>query len=145
MTADDMALTETLRLAISDPGATTLRLPNENISAWSARAVERILADRLAAVQHPSPEGANVVQRIVNAWDCCGTCAGGVLAVHVREAIESAEAERDAARAELAALRERVEAMRRVLDDELANLADDGARLSHAVVRRMEAALGGQS
>lgn len=35
-------------------------------------------------------------------------------------------------------LRER---MQRVLDDELANLADDGARLSHAVVRRMEAVL----
>ena len=32
-------------------------------------------------------------------------------------------------------------AMRRVLDDELANLADDGARLSHSVVRRMEAVL----
>jgi hypothetical protein len=27
-----------------------------------------------------------IVQRIVNAWDCCGTCAGGVLAAHVREA-----------------------------------------------------------
>jgi hypothetical protein len=24
----------------------------------------------------------NIVQRIVNAWDCCGTCAGGVLASH---------------------------------------------------------------
>lgn len=31
--------------------------------------------------------------------------------------------------------------VRRVLDDELANLADDGARLSHSVVRRVEAAL----
>lgn len=40
--------------------------------------------------------------------------------------------------AELTAERERV---RRILDDELANLADDGARLSHAVVRRLEAAL----
>lgn len=32
-------------------------------------------------------------------------------------------------------------AMQRVLDDEIANLADDGARSSHAVVRRMQAVL----
>ena len=30
-------------------------------------------------------EGDNIVQRIVNAWDCCGTCAGGVLARYVAE------------------------------------------------------------
>lgn len=29
-----------------------------------------------------SGEEPSVVQRIVNAWDCCGTCAGGVLAAH---------------------------------------------------------------
>jgi len=27
----------------------------------------------------------NTVQRIVNAFDCCGTCAGGVLAAAIRE------------------------------------------------------------
>lgn len=39
-------------------------------------------------------EAPNVIQRIVNAWDCCGTCAGGVLARHVadREAAARAEA-----------------------------------------------------
>lgn len=25
----------------------------------------------------------HIVQQIVNAWDCCGTCAGGVLARYV--------------------------------------------------------------
>ena len=34
---------------------------------------------------HAPIEGADVVQKIVNAWDCCGTCAGGVLAAHVRK------------------------------------------------------------
>lgn len=33
--------------------------------------------------------------------------------------------------------------VRRALDDELANLANDGARLSNSVVRRIEAALDG--
>lgn len=32
----------------------------------------------------------NVVKRVINAWDCCGTCAGGVLAQHVREQIDAA-------------------------------------------------------
>lgn len=36
-----------------------------------------------------APEVPNVVQRIVNAWDCCGTCAGGVLAAYVREQLAS--------------------------------------------------------
>lgn len=37
-----------------------------------------------------------------------------------------------------------IERVRRALDDEIANLADDGARLSHAVVRRIESALAGE-
>lgn len=39
----------------------------------------------------------------------------------------------------------RLAAVRRALDDELANLADDGARLSHSVVRRIEAILAAES
>ena len=34
----------------------------------------------------------NIVRRIVNAWDCCGTCAGGVLARYVAERERSAGA-----------------------------------------------------
>lgn len=44
------------------------------------------------------PETVDIVQHIVNAWDCCGTCAGGVLAEHVRTAVQQAE-QRGAARA----------------------------------------------
>lgn len=40
-----------------------------------------------------------------------------------------------------AAKAEALARVRRALDDELQNLADDGARLSHSVVRRIEAAL----
>lgn len=43
------------------------------------------------------------------------------------------------------AVRELRDRIRSVLDDELANLADDGARTSHSVVRRMEAALAPQN
>ena len=57
-----------------------------DFSEHMGEAVEGILGKRL----HPPPEGANVVQRIVNAWDCCGTCAGGVLAAYVREQVENA-------------------------------------------------------
>ena len=47
----------------------------------------------------------------------------------------------EAAERALADLRAAIKAIRRALDDELANLADDGARLSHSVVRRIEALL----
>jgi len=43
--------------------------------------------------------------------------------------------------AKVAELERVIANVRRALDDELANLADDGARLSHSVVRRIEAAL----
>lgn len=52
-------------------------------------------------------DGDNVVQRIVNAWDCCGTCAGGVYAASVkplRERADRAEAERDEYKARYAEL-----------------------------------------
>lgn len=52
-------------------------------------------------------------------------------------------AENARVRAENARLRETIARVERALDDELANLADDGARLSHSVVRRIEAALRG--
>lgn len=32
----------------------------------------------------------NIVQRIVNAWDCCGTCAGGILAAELAAAAAKA-------------------------------------------------------
>lgn len=52
-------------------------------------------------------DGDNVVQRIVNAWDCCGTCAGFVYALSVeplRERANKAEAERDEYKARYAEL-----------------------------------------
>ena len=38
-------------------------------------------------------EAPNIVQRIVNAWDCCGTCAGGVLARYVADREAAARAD----------------------------------------------------
>lgn len=35
-------------------------------------------------------EGAAFIKRLVGAWDCCGTCAGGVLAVHARATRQTA-------------------------------------------------------
>lgn len=29
-------------------------------------------------------EAVEFIKRLVGAWDCCGTCAGGVLAAHDR-------------------------------------------------------------
>ncbi len=46
---------------------------------------KRLATEVIAA---PDTE-ANIVRRVVNAWDCCGTCAGGVLANHVRAAVET--------------------------------------------------------
>lgn len=47
---------------------------------------------------------AHVVRRIVNAWDCCGTCAGGVYASAVRSAVEQERAARLALVAKIEAL-----------------------------------------
>jgi hypothetical protein len=47
----------------------------------------------------------NVIQRIVNAWDCCGTCAGGILAQHVAARVaEAVDRERAAWVAKVEAL-----------------------------------------
>lgn len=53
--------------------------------------------------------------------------------------------DQDAALKALAEAEVRLAGVRRVLDDESANLADDGARLSHSVVRRIEAVLDGKA
>jgi hypothetical protein len=47
----------------------------------------------------PEPVTGHVIQRIVNAWDCCGTCAGGVLAQWLaqRDTETAAQALREAA------------------------------------------------
>lgn len=37
-----------------------------------------------------SAEGDDLLKRFTNALDCCGTCAGGVLARHVRERMAQA-------------------------------------------------------
>ncbi len=62
-----------------------------------ARAAAIIVAARLAVLAESEQahrpvqiEGMDVVQRIVNAWDCCGTCAGGVLAAHTAQAVREA-------------------------------------------------------
>jgi hypothetical protein len=41
----------------------------------------------------PTAGEPNIVQRIVNAWDCCGTCAGGVLARHMADQKAAARTE----------------------------------------------------
>jgi hypothetical protein len=38
-------------------------------------------------------EAVAFIKRLVGAWDCCGTCAGGVLAVH-DERVRASERER---------------------------------------------------
>jgi hypothetical protein len=43
----------------------------------------------------PVVHGADFIRSLFGAWDCCGTCAGGVLARHDREV--RARALRDAA------------------------------------------------
>ena len=48
-------------------------------------------------------------------------------------------------RARAEAAEAKVARVERALADELENLADDGARLSHSVVRRIEAALAGEA
>ena len=68
--------------------------------------------------------------------DCLGGSTWPQRTMEVEREARAALAERDALRATVA----RVE---RALDDEEANLADDGARLSHAVVRRLRAVLAG--
>ena len=42
-------------------------------------------------------EGVEFIRSLTSAWECCATCAGGVLAVHDREV--QAKALRDAASA----------------------------------------------
>lgn len=74
-------------------------------------------------------EAPNIVQRIVNAWDCCGTCAGGILAAH-----DAATAER--VRREGAALvRDDIQARRREFrrlnaDQQYLNALDDAYGLA---------------
>lgn len=120
--------------------------------------VERILAARTAALR-AEVEGLKrdlefSRQTTTNVMEALAASGSETAAAEAR----AEEAERQAedranenatlvhqARAELAELRAKVERVRRALDDELVNLADDGARLSHSVVRRVEAALGGGS
>lgn len=63
---------------------------------------------------------------------------------HLQVIADQRETDRALAVAAVQPLAARLAKVERALDDEEANLADDGARLSHAVVRRVRAAARGE-
>ena len=69
----------TLDVTRQDPRYNTLK-HGFNLR-WPA--TEAQAAGRIALVEKPD-DVVPAIQRIVNAWDCCGTCVGGVLAAHDR-------------------------------------------------------------
>ena len=81
-------------MSVSDETmAAWVKEQNRGAPAWadldaSARAWWRDrYTIRHAGIKQDQP---NIVKQVVNAWDCCGTCAGGVMAQHTRERIDAA-------------------------------------------------------
>ena len=108
-------------------------------SEHHAHVAEQITAAGFGPVRAVEAEW-DLAAQVREACDAAGVPhdVGGLIRHHRGNAATAAAMDAVAVEAERDALRE---GMRRVLDDELANLADDGARLSHSVVRRMEAVL----
>lgn len=103
----------------------------KTVEAIVARHVETYVRGIAPHRRGRAMSGDNVVQRIVNAWDCCGTCAGGVYA----ESVRPLRVRANKAEAELAELRRQIEAALADLRERVRALADEWSAEAPSLVR----------